>query len=348
MRSEEESFYYNISVIVPVRNYEVFSQGKEKLAVLKSIKEVDYPKEKIEVIIAEGKNPPLQRNVAAKSAVGELLFFFDDDCYFEPHLFKKFVEFYHKIPDLAGVGGIALVSKDTSASSKLTHEVLCSWLGGNIIRKRHKEKKDYTLPAKEDSLILCNLSIKKEIFLKEGGFKTLYPGEENEFLTRLTEKGYIFCAVGDAKVYRRWKKNIFELLSSLFRYGKSRMLIILSQRKFNFDTLPFLCPPVFFLYIVTLILFPSLLYSSLLGIYLILILLSSLFIAWRKKSLFYLNSFFFFPIVHILYAIGEIYGLVYLILVPQKNREEIDDSSSKIRIIKLTEELSNFSSYKVN
>ncbi len=40
---------------------------------------LDYPREKLEIIIARGKHPSVQRNTALRAAKGDIIYFLDDD-----------------------------------------------------------------------------------------------------------------------------------------------------------------------------------------------------------------------------------------------------------------------------
>ena len=60
-----------ISVIIPYRPNDDISNPK------KSFEEVDYPKNKKEIIFIKGNNPSQQRNKAIKKAKGNILVFVD-------------------------------------------------------------------------------------------------------------------------------------------------------------------------------------------------------------------------------------------------------------------------------
>ena len=62
-----------VTVIVPARQDEV-----EILAVKAALR-LDYPTEKLQIIVARGRQPSVQRNAAIKVARGELIYFLDDD-----------------------------------------------------------------------------------------------------------------------------------------------------------------------------------------------------------------------------------------------------------------------------
>ena len=42
-------------------------------------RQLDYPADRLEIIIARGRQPSVQRNVALRAARGEWIYFLDDD-----------------------------------------------------------------------------------------------------------------------------------------------------------------------------------------------------------------------------------------------------------------------------
>ena len=62
-----------VTIIIPTR------PGQAEIPALTAARGLDYPREKVEVIVARGKQPAVQRNSALKSATGELIYFLDDD-----------------------------------------------------------------------------------------------------------------------------------------------------------------------------------------------------------------------------------------------------------------------------
>src|SRR5688572_41050 len=62
-----------VTIIVPAR------PGESRILALEAIRALDYPRERMDVIVARGKQPSVQRNTAIKSAQGDLIYFLDDD-----------------------------------------------------------------------------------------------------------------------------------------------------------------------------------------------------------------------------------------------------------------------------
>ena len=51
---------------------------------MRSSRRLDYPAERLEVIVARGRQPSAQRNKAIEAAAGEWIYFLDDDSEPEP------------------------------------------------------------------------------------------------------------------------------------------------------------------------------------------------------------------------------------------------------------------------
>src|ERR1043165_8940163 len=62
-----------VTIIIPTK------PDLREIAAVTAARLLDYPREKLEIIVARGKQPSVQRNTAIKSARGELIYFLDDD-----------------------------------------------------------------------------------------------------------------------------------------------------------------------------------------------------------------------------------------------------------------------------
>lgn len=64
--------------------------------------EIFFPNTKLNYIYSEKKGAALQRNIGAKSAAGDLIFFIDDDRDLRPDYIQKMYEIFKKDPNFAG------------------------------------------------------------------------------------------------------------------------------------------------------------------------------------------------------------------------------------------------------
>lgn len=216
-----------ISVIIPRRANDSAEEAIQ--AVLHS----DYPQELIEIIEVIGQSPSKQRNTGAAMAGGEILYFLDNDSIVLPALFSRIAKYYidsliclddqlEGQGELAGVGGPNLTPKTDGFLQKISGYALASPFAHFNMCARYKPT-GKTRYAGEKELILCNLSIRRESFLRENGFnESMYPNEENEFINRLVEKGYKFIYDPDAFVDRSRRNRFWEFVKQLSHYGGGR------------------------------------------------------------------------------------------------------------------------------
>ena len=172
--------------------------------------------------MAEGRQPSVQRNRAAREAAGEILYFLDDDSLAPTGLFKEVAARYAD-PFVSGVGGPIITSPTDGFLRKGFGLALSSPFGGSSIRARYK-RLGVERRGTENELITANLSFRKSVFLGAGGFnENLYPNEENELLNKLTSGGKIFLYVPDAWLYRSQRPSFRAYLKQVFTYGRGRM-----------------------------------------------------------------------------------------------------------------------------
>ncbi len=90
-----------VSVIVPVKPNSPAPQA------LLALKQLSYPGGQVEVLVARGLAPAMQRNEAVRSCRGEFLLFLDDDSRAAKDLLQRYLEAFRYDPTLGAVGGPA-------------------------------------------------------------------------------------------------------------------------------------------------------------------------------------------------------------------------------------------------
>ncbi|MEK7611035.1 MAG: glycosyltransferase [Patescibacteria group bacterium] len=191
-----------ISVVIP-------TIGRETLnACLQSLGAQTYPRDLFEVIVVEDgvrsveksvndfgfrylsqehRGPAAARNFGARSARGDVLAFTDDDCTVPSNWLEKLADGYRRHPDAVGVGGYMEAPEEVLAAnpfaayeSYMTRQVYKAGdlpiFGG------------FEVPTGGTN----NLSYKKEIFEKAGGFDEKFPGaagEDADLKKRITGAG---------------------------------------------------------------------------------------------------------------------------------------------------------------
>lgn len=212
-------------------------------------RQLDYPPDLLEIIIARGRQPSVQRNEAVKAARGEWIYFLDDDSIPDRENLQRAARFFHE-PRVAMVGGPNLCPPDAPALEQVFAVVLASWLAFGPSRARYipvGKARD----AGEKELILCNLAVRRADMLELGGFnEALYPNEENALMDGLQKKNRRLVYDPQFIVHRRPRRTLKAFFKMLMNYGRGR------AEQFRLHPTPGsalnFVPPGFCLYLVLL------------------------------------------------------------------------------------------------
>jgi len=270
-------------------------------------KSVDYPAERFEVLVAEGRQPSRQRNLAAAEAKGEVLYFLDDDSLTGSGFLRSAARHFAD-PAVAVVGGPSLTPETDSLFQRAVGIALASPLGGGGARNRYR-RTGTARATSERELILCNLAFRKEIFLTMGGLdERLYPNEENELLDRIAKGGLGLCHNPDLAVHRSQRPTLRAFCRQFFGYGRGRgeQTRIAGAR----SVVDFL-PSLFLAYLLVLPLLPWRVALLPLGVYGLAVIVSSLAGA-AEKRLFPAIPWLMilYPSLHLCYGFGFVKGLL--------------------------------------
>ena len=291
-----------ITVIVPV------APGGDISKVVESIMQLQYPLEKIEIVVVEGKNPSYQRNEAAKVADGEILYFLDNDSMADKRLFRYVVAVFEEEEDVSVVGGPALTPPSNTRLQKCFGYVLASIFGAHIAREKFVPI-GLIRDATEKELILCNMAMVKKPFEESGGFNPLlFPNEENEFLNKLNSRKIRMMYHPLAVVFKSQRENFRLFAKQLFNYGRGRAEHFLIRPDFAEPV--FAIPSIFVCYLLSLLFYHrNLYYLAPLATYILIVLLASMSIVLASKDV---RTFFItilaYPVLHISYGLGFIFG----------------------------------------
>ena len=294
-----------------------------------SIRRLDYPLEKIEVIVAEGTQPARQRNEAIKVAKGSILFFFDDDVVIDPNIIKRMLQFYDD-PAITMVGGPNLTPATDSFLQKCFGYCMSSFFATAQMSSRYKSC-GHERTGTEKNLICCNVSGRAAIVRDNLFNETLWPCEENELFNRLQQKGHTLIFDPHSIVYHTRRHSLLKFAKQNFGYGRGRVEQLLIQPS-TFEPL-FLAPPLFTLYSLSLLIVPLfqqlwgrylVFYSIPMMVYLFITLLLSLWTAISEKKVkaFFVLPFIYF-LVHIPYGLGMMYGLFHRMWSKSKPCREV-------------------------
>lgn len=227
-----------VSIIIPVRNEAVVLKN-----CLESILNLDYPKDKIEVIIADGmsiddtaevakqhgakvvlnekKTVSPGRNVAFKYASGQLVAFTDADCIVDKNWLKNSLKYFED-DRIACVGGTNLTPTDEGDFGKAVGFVFNQKIfsAGSIHARELKEIKEVkSIPG-------CNAIYKKNALDKVMPIdESLLTCDDTELNQRLIDKGYKLLYTPDVFVWHYRRPNPKKLFRQMYRYAIGRLQV---------------------------------------------------------------------------------------------------------------------------
>jgi hypothetical protein len=291
--------YPAVSIIIPVK-------PGGAVRALDGLRNVDYPDEFFEVLVAEGTCPSRQRNLAAKEARGALLYFLDDDSLVSPDFLTRAV-LHHGEGQVAVVGGPSLTPEEDSPLRQAFGLALASPFGAGSVCNRYR-RHGVCRETGDHELILCNLSISAAVFNEAGGFdERLYPNEENELLVRLRRAGWKLIHDPWLAVYRSQRPNFTAFVRQLFGYGRGRAQQILLG---GGSTIASFVPVFFLLYLLSLPFLQRPVYYLPLLCYLVMVLAETFRAAVTSgKTVPACLLPLLFPVLHLSYGAGLLSGL---------------------------------------
>ena len=247
-----------ITVIIPTR------PGDESPPALAAAKALDHSDSRLEIIVARGKQPSVQRNTALRAAKGDLIYFLDDDSLPLPDNLSRALAHFAD-PKIVMVGGPNLCPPDAPPLEQAFAATMGTWLAFGPSRARYTPVGKVRASG-EKELILCNLMGRREALLAAGGFdEALYPNEENALMDELQKQGGVLLYDPEFIVHRRPRRTFGAFCKMLMNYGRGRA----EQFRLHptLGSAPNFVPPLFLLYLVltpflpTLLLWPLALYA---------------------------------------------------------------------------------------
>jgi cellulose synthase/poly-beta-1,6-N-acetylglucosamine synthase-like glycosyltransferase len=204
-----------VSIIIPTR------PGQSDILAVTAARALDYPKDRLEIIVARGKQPAAQRNAAIKEARGQLIYFLDDDSRAQPDNLRRALTHFND-PLVKMLGGPNLCPPDAPAPEQVLAVVLSSWLAFGPSRARYAPV-GMVRESGEKELILCNMMARRADLLELHGFdESLYPNEENALMDELHKRGAKLIYDPQFVVHRRPRPTLRAFCKMLFTYGRGR------------------------------------------------------------------------------------------------------------------------------
>ena len=267
---------------------------------------LDYPKEKLEIIVARGKQPSVQRNAAIRAARGELIYFLDDDSVPPPDNLRRAVEAF-KDPQVKMLGGPNLCPPERAVPGTC----LCAGAMRAGWRFSPARRATRSLGVRRESsekeLILCNLIARKRDMLELGGFnEALYPNEENALMDDLQKRGGKLLYDPELIVHRRPRGTLKSFAKMLLNYGRGRAEQVRLHPTLR--SAPNFVPPLFVIFLLAA---PFLGIWGIwpLAVYGFAVLLQCAALVPRGGVLQSICAFPLIVMVHALYGVGFLWGL---------------------------------------
>lgn len=310
-----------VTVVIPAR------PGKGEVQSVASARALDYEQDQLEIIVARGRQPAVQRNVAVKDARGEVIYFLDDDAQPAPGNLRQAAAQFRD-PKVQMVGGPNLCPPGAPLLEQVFAVVLASFVAFATSRARYA-RIGRLRESGEKELILCNLMVRREAFLAAGGFdELLYPNEENALMDELKRRGGKLLYDPDLVVFRRPRPTLGAFARMLFRYGRGR------AEQFRLHPTPGsvlnFVPPLFCVYLLSLLplllLAPSYAAATLmpLVLYGIVVMIETLLGALGRHGWKSLLALPLVVLTHVLYGIGFWCGLFTRLPDTTAARQEAD------------------------
>ena len=296
----------SVTVLIPAR------PEQAEIKAVTASRTLDYPADKLEILVARGKQPSVQRNTALRAARGEIIYFLDDDSVPQPGNLRRAIVHFSD-PKVKMVGGPNLCPVEASALEKMFALVLGSCLAFGPSCARYTPVGSVR-ESNEKELILCNLMARREDLLALGGFnEALYPNEENALMDQLQKQGGKLLYDPDFFVFRRPRSSLQAFAKMLRTYGRGRAEQVRVHP--TFGSAPNFVPPLFLLYLLLLPFFLFLAPSigkyalMLLALYFLLVLGQALLLIPRGGIGPALGAIPLIVLTHILYGYGFWRGL---------------------------------------
>jgi glycosyltransferase involved in cell wall biosynthesis len=301
----------SVTVVIAAR------PDQAEIKAVTAARQLDYPADRLEIIVARGKQPSVQRNAAIRAARSDWIYFLDDDSVPRPDNLRRAQKFLND-PTVQMVGGPNLCPPDAPALERVFAVVLGSSLAFGPSRARYTPVGEARATS-EKELILCNLMARRGPTLELGGFnEALYPNEENALMDELQKRGGKLMYDPEFLVLRRPRHSLKAFAKMLMTYGRGRAEQFREHP--TFGSAPNFVPPLFLVYLATLALawaIPSVrvlqcwrgLYSVPLGLYAVILVAQAVALMPRAGLLRSLAAMPLIFLSHVLYGFGFWRGL---------------------------------------
>ena len=221
--AKEEDSLLGVSIIVTT-----FNSGSTIDECLRSILEMDYPKQLLEVIVIDGGstdattervkaypvklvysqlNPPAAYNLVLKNVENEVIGLIDSDAKVEKGWLRKLVKHLND-PKVAGASGTV----ETWNKDNLVPRVI-----GYELNYRYRR-----LPNTIERVATMNLLLKKKVTIAIGGFDEALPTQyDTDIGARLAQAGYRIAFDSEAICYHFHRSTLRTFFKQQYKYGQN-------------------------------------------------------------------------------------------------------------------------------
>ena len=329
--SGNSGYWPSVTVIIPTRD-----RKNDLLECLNGVFNVEYPKDKIEVIVVddgsrdgtadalvpypckvvsngESRGQSYCRNMGASEATRDILAFLDSDCIADREWLKDLVPYFCS-DSVGAVGGF--VDGCLLETHLDRYEKVCSSLNmGRYLLYGASDNSTMYVPT-------CNMLVRRRTYDRVGGIREeMHVGEDVDLCWRIREKGQEVLYVPSGAVKHKHRSRLGRMLLRRAQYGTSEALLyrLHPGKRKVFQVPPF--PLITFVLIALSILVPSAMFLSGIAASLAIdavlkgvrILRLNLRVSWRKIVFSVVRTHFAFAYVASFHLVR--YYLIFFLLM---------------------------------
>ena len=328
----EKANYPKVSFIIPVLNEE-----KTIRACLDSIYDLDYPKDKIEILFAIGPstdgtnkiiegyekkhknikilqnptgNTSAGRKICVENSNGDMLMNYGAHTVAEKNLLKVLVlKLLNSDKKIAAVGCSNVSPEKQNFVGKVAGVCFSGVMGG-----RNTFVQNAMFNSERFSDHISFACYRKNAVLEVGNFDPeFWCGQDAELDLRLLKAGYKILYTPETKVYHFKRSSTKKLFRQMYRYGIARAKMVIKHPKslkiFHLFGSGFILSIIFLVLLTFLSIIPIWVIPILVLAYVLLCIFSS-FQVTNKPTLVFASIIFYF-LIHIGYGAGFLRGIVY-------------------------------------
>jgi mycofactocin system glycosyltransferase len=226
----------SVSVVIPTKD-----RASELDACLASLATLDYPADRIEVIVVDdgstddtpavaaahpctyvvnqrNRGQSYSRNRGAREASGEILAFLDSDCVASPAWLRELTPFF-AWGRVAGVGGLVSGYYDSTRLDRFEQVASSLNLGRRLLLMTDDDSMGY-IPT-------CSLLVRRDAYVAVDGLREdLRVGEDVDLCWRLRAAGHWLVYTPTGEVWHRHRDRFTEMLRQRAVYGTSEPLLL--------------------------------------------------------------------------------------------------------------------------